>query len=77
MTMDTEDGSGQIRGRHHGKANPEERRKGVSRTMGYKIRMAGKAGQRYSRDPAGLHMAPYRLCGWIGHANDRYTTHSS
>lgn len=58
------------------KANPEERRKGVSRTMGYKIRLAGKA-TRYSRDPAGRHMAPYRLCGWIAHASDRYTTHSS
>jgi hypothetical protein len=33
MTIDTEDGSGQIRWRHGSKANPEERRKGVSRTM--------------------------------------------
>ena len=31
--MDTEDGSGQIRQSHESKANPEERRKGVSRTM--------------------------------------------
>jgi hypothetical protein len=32
-------------GGRHEKANPEERRKGVSRTMGYKIRLVGKAAQ--------------------------------
>jgi hypothetical protein len=40
--MDTEDGSGQIRRWHGSKANPEEQRKEVSRTMGYKIRLAAK-----------------------------------
>ncbi len=77
MITDTEDRSGQIRWAQGSKANPEERRKGVSRTMGYKIRLMGRAAQRYSRDPAGRHTAPYRLCGWTSHANDRYTEHSS
>jgi hypothetical protein len=40
MITDTEDESGQIQRVQGSKANPEERRKGVSRTMDYKIRLA-------------------------------------
>jgi hypothetical protein len=49
--MDTEDGSGQIRRWHGSKANPEEQRKEVSRTMGYKIRL-GQNGVKVLTGPS-------------------------